>query len=85
MTPEAIHDFLEKEKPSTLVKVEMKKRNPVKGMFIKTNDYDDLRTKNFWRILPETDLEKWEIKQDKNLLRIFNGSDFTRLTTNNKH
>lgn len=80
MTPEAIHAFLEKEKTTTLVKVEFKKRNTMRGRFIKANDYDDLRVKNFWRIVTEANLPAWEVKQDNNLLRLYSGSDFTRLT-----
>jgi hypothetical protein len=81
MTPESIHAFLEKEKTTTLVKIELKKRNLLKGMFVRLNDYDDLRVKNFWRIVPEANIESWNKKPDNNLLRIYNGSEFTRLTS----
>lgn len=80
MTPESIHAFLEKEKPTTLIKVDLKKRNSINGRFIRSNDYDDLRIKNFWRIVPEANIEQWEKKQDNNLLKIFSGSDFTKLS-----
>jgi hypothetical protein len=80
MTPESIHAFLEKEVPTTLIKVEFKKRNNLKGRFIRATDYNDLRVKNFWRIVPEANLEQWDKREDNNLLRIFSGSDFTRLT-----
>lgn len=80
MTPESIHAFLEKEKPTTLIKVDLKKRNSINGRFIRLNDYDDLRIKNFWRIVPEANIEQWEKKQDNNLLKIFSGSDFTKLS-----
>lgn len=80
MTPEAIHDFLQKGNSSNSIKIDLKKRNPVKGRFIKSNDYDDLRVKNFWRILPESGFQQWDVKQDNNLLKLFNGSDFTKLT-----
>lgn len=80
MTPESIHAFLEKEKATTLIKVDLKKRNSIHGRFIKSNDYDDLRIKNFWRIVPEANIAQWEIRQDNNLLKIFSGSDFTKLS-----
>jgi hypothetical protein len=80
MTPESIHAFLEKEKNSTLIKIELKKRNVLRGMFVRGNDYDDLRVKNFWRIVTEANVEQWNKKQDNNLLRIYNGSEFTKLT-----
>jgi hypothetical protein len=81
MTPESIHAFLEKEKTTLVVKIELKKRNVLRGMFVRLNDYDDLRVKNFWRIVPEANIELWSKKQDNNLLRIYNGSEFTRLTS----
>ncbi len=83
MTPEAIHTFLEKEKSATVIKIELKKRNVLRGMFVKGTDYDDLRVKNFWRIVTEANMEQWNKKQDNNLLRIYNGSEFTKLTAVN--
>ena len=80
MTPESIHAFLEKEKSASVIKIELKKRNVLRGMFVKGTDYDDLRVKNFWRIVTEANVEQWNKKQDNNLLRIYNGSEFTKLT-----
>ena len=50
MTPELISKFVENEQlPNKPVKIEFKKRNAVTGMFVKVNDYDELKSKNFWR------------------------------------
>ena len=51
MTSELISKFIENEQqPNKPVKIEFKKRNAVTGMFVKVNDYDELKSKNFWRI-----------------------------------
>jgi hypothetical protein len=81
MTPESIQAFLQKEKPLAVVKIELKRRTVLRGVFVKTSDYDDLRVKNFWRIVPEANLEQWNKKQDNNLLRIYNGAEFTKLAS----
>jgi len=49
-------------------------------LFIKGNDYQDLRSKNFWRIVTNANIELWEKTRDVNLARIFNGAEFTRLS-----
>ncbi len=81
MTPESIHSFLQKEKPAAVIKIELKRRTVLRGMFVKTTDYDDLRVKNFWRIVSEANIEQWNKKQDNNLLRIYNGTEFTKLSS----
>jgi hypothetical protein len=81
MLPEQIAKFIETEQlnnPS--VKVEFKKRNTIIGLFVKLNDYDELKTKNFWRLVTETNLEQWHKSNDINDAKLFNGSEFTRLS-----
>ncbi|MFY7879678.1 MAG: short-chain dehydrogenase [Lacibacter sp.] len=65
------------------VNIHFKQRSTVKGIFIKANDYDELKTKNFWRIVAESKIEEWNRTKDNSLARIFNGAEFTRLTENN--
>jgi hypothetical protein len=55
----------------------------VKGVFIRNNDYDELKSKNFWRIVSESKLEEWKKTKDSSLARIFNGAEFTRLSESN--
>ena len=81
MTPESIHSFLEKEKPNSLIKIEFKRRNVMKGVIVKLPDFQDLSVKNLWRIVPEANVEQWGKKQDNNLLRIYSGAEFTKLTS----
>lgn len=81
MTAELISKFVDNEQPvNTPVKIEFKKRNAVLGQFVKVMDYEELKSKNFWRIVSETNLPEWNKSKDINLVRIFNGTEFTRLS-----
>ena len=81
MVNELITKFLE---PAHLaknsIKIEFKKRNTIIGIFVKSPDYDDLKSKNFWRIVSETHIPEWKKTSDNKLSKIFSGSEFTRLT-----
>jgi hypothetical protein len=35
--------------------------------------------KNFWRVVPEKNIEEWKKSRNMNLARIFNGQEFTKL------
>lgn len=51
------------------------------GIFVSAgNDYEDLKSKNFWRIITESNIENWKKTHDMNLIRIFNGAEITKLT-----
>ncbi len=81
MTPEQISKFIENEQQShTPIKIEFKKRNSVTGQFVKVTDYEELKSKNFWRIVTEPNIPQWNKLKDINLVRIFNGTEFTRLS-----
>jgi len=49
-------------------------------MFIHTDDYVELKSKNFWRIVPSSRLEEFKSTKDMSLSRLFNGTEFTRLS-----
>ncbi len=82
MTVEQIERFLDNEKiPDVkIIRFELKKRNPVRGLVVKGRDYNDLKVKNFWRIVTQTHLAAYQKSQDINLARIFSGSDFAKLS-----
>ena len=81
MLPEQIARFIETEQlNNATVKVEFKKRNTIIGLFVKLNDYDELKNKNFWRLVTETYLDHWHKSKDINDAKLFNGSEFTRLS-----
>ena len=62
------------------VKVTFKTRKPVVGIFIKTADYSELKSKNFWRIVGESNVASYLKSKDMNLARIYSGSEITKLS-----
>lgn len=65
---------------NTPVDIHFKGRSPVTGLFIRAGDYDELKSKNFWRVVHLSQLQKWSETNDVNVSRIFNGASFTSLT-----
>jgi hypothetical protein len=81
MTNDLIEKFVEnKTRNNSLVNIHFKQRSTITGLFIRTNDYLELKSKNFWRVISNSKFEEWEKTKDMNLSRIFNGAEFTRLT-----
>ena len=82
MNIEDIENFLESKTTvqQTYVKIDFKKRNSIFGLFIKDKDYSDLKSKNFWRIVTRPYFDEYARSKDNNLARIFNGSEFSKLT-----
>lgn len=82
MTNSQIASVLE-QKLSTprAVTIHFRSRSPIMGLFIKTKDYDELKSKNLWRIVGESKLKEFASTQDQNLARIFNGVDITKIVT----
>ncbi len=84
MTNDMIEKFIEtKVQNNAKVNIHFKQRDTVKGVFIRTNDYEELKIKNFWRIVSIAKLEEWQRTKDNSLARIFNGAEFTRLSESN--
>jgi len=80
MTTEQVQKFFSSEaKSNSLIRVSFKNRNSIVGIFIQTPDFDDLRSKNFWRIVSEANFQQWRQSKDYNLVRMFNGAEFTKL------
>ncbi len=81
MTTEMIEKFVEnKSRKSVAVNIHFKERSSVKGMFIRSVDYDELKRKNLWRVVSDAKIEEWNRTRNMDLPRIFNGLSFTRLT-----
>lgn len=82
MTVEQIETFLAKEAipKGKVIRFELKKRNPVRGLIVQGRDYDELKAKNFWRIVTQTRLNDYQKTKDISLARIFSGSDFAKLS-----
>ncbi|HEX2607026.1 MAG TPA: short-chain dehydrogenase [Flavisolibacter sp.] len=82
MTVEQIESFLAKEEipDGKLIRFEMKKRNPIRGLIVQARDYHDLKSKNFWRIVSQTNMAAYQKTNDINLAKIFSGNDFAKLS-----
>lgn len=84
MNIEEIEHFISKEtaKAPQLMTITFKKRDSIQGFIVKGKDYDDLKSKNFWRIVKEKDMAAWEKSKNVDLAKIFSGSEFSRLRFN---
>ena len=82
MTVEQIENWLAKETipQGKIIRFELKKRDPVRGLIVKGRDYNDLKAKNFWRIVTQRNLTAYQKTSDINLAKIFAGSDFAKLS-----
>ena len=81
MTTEQIEKFLGSSHINIQqpVKITFKTRKPLEGVFIKTNDYAHLKSKNFWRIVTGASVNDYKTSKDTSLARIFNGAEITKL------
>lgn len=86
MNIEAIENFFAKKASfnEDYVKISFRQRDAIYGLFLKDNDYCYLKSKNLWRIVPQSRVEAFKNSGDVSLARIFNGVDFSRLTTYNE-
>ena len=81
MTNEQIEKFLSSDiKSNSVIRISFKTRNSILGIFIQTPDFNELKSKNFWRIVSEANIEQWKKSHDFNLCRMFNGAEFTKLS-----
>lgn len=83
MNVEDIQNFLDnKTSPQhEYVTISFKQRDPMIGLFLRGHqDYDDLKRKNFWRIIPKSGLAAYRRNGDTQGAKIFSGNDFSRLT-----
>jgi hypothetical protein len=81
MTPEQIEKFFtQNDLTDVPVRISFRSRNTVTGIFVNTPDADELKIKNFWRIVSEVNIDRWNKYKDYSLCRMFHGSEFTKLT-----
>ena len=82
MVNDQIENFLlQKKVDKSPVQINFKTRSAIVGLFIQTtNDYEELKSKNFWRVVASLNIEEYKKSNDINLTRIFNGVEFTRLS-----
>ena len=80
MTNEQIEKFVSNQHlDRAAVQINFKARQSITGMFIKTADYAELKSKNLWRIVNGASLDEYNKSKDVNLARIFNGVEITKL------
>jgi len=80
MTSDVIEKFVEsKEMTGQPVNIFFRQRSTINGLFVQAYDYNDMKAKNFWRIVPGTKITEWNQTRDINLTRLFSGSDFLKL------
>jgi preprotein translocase subunit Sss1 len=86
MNTEEIEKFLatKTSEKNNYVKIDFKKRDSIYGLFVKDRDYNDLKSKNFWRIVTRPHFDEYNKSKNVNLAKIFSGSDFTRLTVHSE-
>ena len=63
------------------VQINFKTRGTITGLFVKAPDYAELKSKNFWRVVVQSNLEAYTKSKDINLAKIFNGMEFTKLSS----
>jgi hypothetical protein len=83
MNTEEIEKFLDTKitPENDYVKIAFKKRDAIYGLFVRGHqDYSDLKSKNFWRIVPRSQFEAYKQSKNINLAKIFSGSEFSKLT-----
>jgi hypothetical protein len=81
MTIQLIEKFVrDQSRRGVAVNIHFKERSSVCGIFIYGRDYNDLKSKNLWRVVSKLNAPMWKENDDINLTRIFNGLSFTRLT-----
>jgi len=83
MTIDQIEKFLSNNQAQVhqQVKIAFKTRNSLEGIFIKTPDYTELKSKNFWRIVTGASVDNYKRSKDTSLARIFNGAEITKLSS----
>lgn len=81
MQIEEIEKILKKTTPAQqYIKISFKKRDSIYGLFVEDKDYTYLKAKNFWRIVPQSQLSAFNLSKNMSLAKIFNGTEFSRLT-----
>ncbi len=81
MNVEAIENFITTKKTvEKKTTIQFRKRNTITGIFVKGKDYEELKEKNFWRIVTGSNIESFDKTNDLSLARIFSGLEMVKLT-----
>jgi hypothetical protein len=76
MTKEKIIAIIEQEHPITYngIKVELNTNDSVIGMFVRADDYKELKEKNVWRFVRKPDIQQWNSSKNLDLTELINGN-----------
>ncbi len=81
MTIEQIEKFLDtKNVGKGTLKIDFKTRRSIVGLFVKSKDYDELKEKNFWRVVSGENIDKWKDTSYNELAKIVSGTEITKLS-----
>ena len=81
MTNDQIENFLNQvDFNKSKVQINFRSRNSMVGIFLKTTDFIELKSKNLWRIVNETKIDEFLSVNDESVARIFNGVEITKLS-----
>jgi hypothetical protein len=81
MQVETIEKYVEnKERANSFITISFKDRNNIKGKFIRQADYEELKSKNLWRIVKANHFDNWADTANNDFVRIFNGTSFQKLS-----
>lgn len=82
MTVEQIEKFLDtKNTTNATLKIDFRTRRSIVGLFVKLKDYDELKEKNFWRVVSgDENMEKWKATSLSEFAKIVSGTEITKLS-----
>ena len=76
-----IENFVELEKrKNKAVRIQFKTRGSLNGIFVFGSDYQEMKKKNFWRIVTESKDGSFADTRDVAASRLFKGDEFTKIT-----
>jgi hypothetical protein len=81
MTNLLIGDFIEAGKrKDKVVRIQFKKREAINGLFVIDDSYQDIKKKNFWRIVTASNEQEWRRTKSLSCSRLYNGEEFSKLS-----
>ncbi len=83
MTPEMIEKFVGNgDNFVNPVRIHFKERASIDGFFVRGQDYKELKSKNFWRVVKADRASLWAQTKNLDLTRLYNGISFTKISGN---
>lgn len=81
MVNSTIENFVESaRRKNRVVRIQFKNREAIDGTFIISTDYEEMKKKNFWRIVTTAKAIEWRNTKNLSCSRLFNGNEFTKLS-----